>query len=369
LSFLFRVHPDSGPEFFRRIKSMTICKSIVALGLVVASWTITAGLANAQSTALSSPTAIRSNEVTAAIAARDLGDSRLTDHFFAFTGTPGDLLITVESRNLNGDIDVFTAAGMRPLLKFTVYEGRGSAVTKSIYLRKREDLILRVEARTPNDDDGVYRLRFGGSFEPISGGLDAGELAATDSPSLDTEGKSGKKGRRVSSVGARIDEPAPAEVAAAPTPEPEVTEKPEAAATTPRTTSRNTRGRRPVRGRTRPAIEVPAGEKPVPETREETIAAERATVEKPATEPRSTTGRRRAGRRGTPRAVEKPASPPVEESGPRLIIETNDGTMINRYMTSVRRVTVENGRVVVVGKDGKVETFQLASIVKMSVEP
>ncbi len=349
---------------------MTLRKSIVVLGLLVTSWLLAAGSVSAQSTALSSPTAIRSNEVTGGIVARDLGDSRLTDLFFAFTGTPGDLLITVESRNLNGDVDVFTAAGMRPLLKFTLYEGRGSAVTKSIYLRKREDLILRIEARTPNDDEGVYRLRFGGSFEPISGELAAGELDATDSTSLETEGKSGKKGRRVSSVGATIYEP-PAEVAAAPTPEPEVTEKP-AAETTPRTTSRNTRNRRPVRGRSRPATEVPAAEKPVPETSEEPTASERTTAEKPAPEPRPTTGRRRTGRRSastSTRPVEKPASTPVEESGPRLIIETSEGTMINRYMTSVRRVTVENGQVVVVGKDGKVEKFQLAIIVKMSVEP
>lgn len=349
---------------------MTIRKCIVALGVLVAGWGLAAGLASAQSTVSSAPTAIRSNEVTGAIAARDLGDSRLTDHFFAFTGTPGDLLITVESKNLNGDIDVFTAAGMRPLLKFTVYEGSGSVVTKSIYLRKREDLILRVEARTPNDDEGIYRVRFGGSFEPISGGFDDSEIAAIGSPSLEPEGKSGKKGRRVSSVGARVDEPAPAEIVAAPTPEPEATEKPAVAESTPRTPSRNSRGRRPVRGRTRPATERPAAEKPASEPVEEPTSGERTTVEKPPSEPRSTAGRRRAGRRSaSPRSVERPASPPVEESGPRLIIETNDGTMINRYMTSVRRVTVENGQVVVVGRDGKVERFQLANIVKMSVEP
>jgi len=351
--------------------SMRISKSIIILGVWLAYSCLGAGLINAQSTVSSTPTAIRSNEVTGGIAARDLGDSRLTDHFFAFTGTPGDLLITVESRNLNGDIDVFTAAGMRPLLKFTLYEGSGSSVTKSIYLRKREELILRVEARTPNDDEGIYRLRFGGSFEPITGGLDPGEIAATNpsAETISTDGKSGKKGRRVSSVGARIDEP-PTEVAATPTPEPEVTDKPAPEVVTPRTTSRNTRGRRPVRGRTRPTTEAPVVEKPASQPSEVPSESATAAVEKPATEARTTTGRRRPGRRGTsPRVVEKPAAPPVEESGPRLIIETNDGTMINRYMTGVRRVTVENGQVVVIGKDGKVERYQLANIVKMSVEP
>ena len=58
-----------------------------------------------------------------------------------------------------------------------------------------------------------------------------------------------------------------------------------------------------------------------------------------------------------------------EESGPKLIIETNDGTFIDRFMSSVRRVTVENGQVVVVGKDGKVQRVPLASVVRMTIAP
>ena len=129
-----------------------------------------AASARAQSTDIAWPSPVRSNEVVGKISARDIGDPRLTDHFYAFTGTPGDVLITVDSRNLNGDIDVFTFTGLRPLLKFSVYAGSSSPTTKSIYLRKTEDLILRVEGRTPNDDEAVYRLRFGGSFAPITFG-------------------------------------------------------------------------------------------------------------------------------------------------------------------------------------------------------
>src|SRR5687767_9672111 len=77
----------------------------------------------AQSTDITAPTPIRNHDVFGAIAPRDLGDARLTDHFYAFTGTPGDLLITIEGRNLNGDVDVFTAAGLRPLMKFSLYAG------------------------------------------------------------------------------------------------------------------------------------------------------------------------------------------------------------------------------------------------------
>src|SRR5215211_7898047 len=118
----------------------------------------TATVSFAQSLDVGTPTPVRSNSVTGRIAARDLGDSRSTDHYYAFTGTPGDLLITIQSTNLNGDLDVFTAVTLRPLLKLTLYAESTAAVTKGIYLRKREDLIVRVEARSPNDDEGTYRL-------------------------------------------------------------------------------------------------------------------------------------------------------------------------------------------------------------------
>jgi hypothetical protein len=320
------------------------------------------------------PSPVRTNEVTGTITARDIGDPRLTDHYYAFTGTPGDVLITIDSRNLNGDVDVFTSSGLRPLLKITVYSSNSSPITKSIYLRKREDLILRVEARTPNDDDGTYRLSFGGSFEPITGGpllaeaQPAGEEPIASAPP--------RRGRRVSSVGARIDEPPAPEVAAAPTPEPTPAEssptstpvetevksdsREEARVVPPRAPTRPPRGRRGPTRRTRttpaPRVEEPA----------ETTAR----VEEPAAAP-APAARRSTKKGGTARRNIEPETSvePTAETGPRLIIETNDGTLINRYMSSVRRVTVENGQVVVVGKDGKIERIALTSVLRMSIAP
>src|ERR1043165_5320882 len=150
--------------------------------LFAVAWLLLAiGSVSAQSIDPNAPSPVRSNSITGRIAARDLGDARLTDHYYALTGTPGDLLITVNSTNLNGDIDVFTATTLRPLLKVTLYAESSTPVTKGIYLRKREDLILRVEARSPNDDEGTYRLSFGGSFEPIVGGPD---IAETETPTV-----------------------------------------------------------------------------------------------------------------------------------------------------------------------------------------
>lgn len=325
---------------------------------------VTTVLSFGQSVDVGSPTPVRSNTVRGKIVARDLGDSRLTDHYFAFTGTPGDLLITIQSTNLNGDLDVFTAVTLRPLLKLSLYAESTTPVTKGIYLRKREDLILRIEARSPNDDPGTYRLYFGGSFEPLPGGPDIAEAEAEPSPE---PAATGQKGRRVSSVGARIEEPAPpiTEVAAAPTPaptpeptpeakpvetpKPAVTEKSTAETEPAKTTPppRNTRGRRPAPRSQPPAPkETPPRNEPAPAVRAE--ETKRATAE-PKPKP--------------------PAPEPEPEVGPRLIIETNDGTLINRSMSTVKRVTIENGMVVVTGKDGKISRMLLINVVRMQIQP
>jgi hypothetical protein len=330
------------------------------LVLLLTSW---ASIAFGQSTDIAWPSPVRLNELRSTIPARDLGDPRVTDHFYAFTGTPGDVLITVDSRNLNGDIDVFTFTGLRPLLKFTVYASNSSPITKSIYLRQREDLILRVEGRTPNDDEATYRIHFGGAFQPITSGPLAEHEDALE-PVTAAEASS-RGGRRVSSVGARIEEPR-TEVAEAPTPEPTPVEpsEPEPKTVTTRPTTRGARSRRPPARRARPAPTPKPAETTAQGETETKSTAETAETEIPATV-------RRPTRRGkTARGAPKP--PPVQEpedSGPRLIIETSDGTFVDRYMGTVRRVTVENGQVVVLGKDGKIQRIPLSSVVRMTIAP
>jgi hypothetical protein len=334
------------------------------LVLLLTSW---ASIAVGQSTDIAWPSPVRSNEIRGTIPARDLGDPRVTDHFYAFTGTPGDVLITVDSRNLNGDIDVFTFTGLRPLLKFTIYAESSSPVTKSIYLRQREDLILRVEGRTPNDDEATYGIHLGGSFEPIT----SGPLAEHEDALKPTTAAiaSSKGGRRVSSVGARIEEPR-TEVAETPTPEPTPIEPSEAEPkiATAKPTTRGSRSRRPAARRTRPAARPKPAAKPKPEETSEKgeteskSAPESTETETPATAKPPTRRAKSARRAAKPPPVQEP-----EDSGPRLVIETSDGTLVDRYMGSVRRVTVENGQVVVVGKDGKIQRIPLASVVRMTI--
>ena len=171
----------------------------------------------AQSIDISYPSPIRTNEVEGTIAARDLGDSRLTDHFYAFTGTPGDVLITVKSNNLNGDVDLFTAGSLRPLMKFTIYAENSSPATRAIFLRKREDLILRVQARSPNDDEGMYQIRLGGSFQPIAGDDPLAETGVQQR--TQPQWLRGTGSRRVSSVEPPRNHPVREELRL-PTPEP-----------------------------------------------------------------------------------------------------------------------------------------------------
>jgi hypothetical protein len=327
-----------------------------------------AGHIKAQSTDVAWPSPIRSNEVRGTISARDVGDPRVTDHFYAFTGMPGDVLITVDSRNLNGDIDVFTAANLRPLLKFTVYADSSALFTKSIYLRKQEDLIVRIEGRTPNDDEATYRLHLGGAFAPITSGPLAEHEDALEHSTV-AEGLS-KDGKRVSSAGARIDEP-PGEVAETPRPEPTpgASSESEAKTAAAKPTPKYTRPRRPMTRKTRPVVTP----KPVKTPPDETVAKDEA-GEKPTAETTETktadVPARPARKSRTSRATPKPAAAePTENSGPRLIIETSDGTLVDRAMGGVRRVTVENGQVVVIGKDGKIQKIPLASVVRMTIAP
>ncbi|HEV7375823.1 MAG TPA: hypothetical protein VGN95_13975 [Pyrinomonadaceae bacterium] len=291
----------------------------------------------AQSTDMEYPTLVRSNELSGTIVPRDLGDPRLTRYFYSFTGTPGDLIVAVESKNLEGDVDVFTASTLRPLAKVSMYAGgTTSNGSKTIYLKTREPLILRVEARTPNDDEGSFRIRFDGAFEPISSDVPDRE------PVVPTV-SSASNGRRVTATGARIDEPEPAAATTQPEIETPTMPKTETPAPAETTTARAT---------------TPAPPRPrTPRTRRTRTPIPRTTRTRP-----SPTARR------TPTPVE-PAPAVEPASGPRLIIEMRDGMRVERYMTTVRRVTVENGQIVVITKDGKVDRQPMSNVLRMAIEP
>jgi len=327
-----------------------------------------AGGVAAQSSDPSLPTAVLSNEVAAKIVALDLGDARMTRHYYAFEGTPGDLIISINSRNLNGDMDVFTAVSFRPLMKISIYANTiPPEVTKSIYLRTRQILILRVEARTPNDDDGNYRIRFGGAFAQFSGGIPVAENAEETS-----EVASSRPGtRRVSSVGATIAEP-PAETPVAspePTPSTETAaEKPADEADTKKAAPKTSARTKPAKSTARnPRRRPPARTKPKPKVDSEAAKTETEEPKKSVTE-----GEEKPAVTNVEKpAEEKPATQELSAPslGTRLVIEEKDGTRIDRPMSTIRRVIVEGNQIVIVLKTGRTERISMSNIIRMAIEP
>ncbi|HEU5238459.1 MAG TPA: hypothetical protein VFU37_15110 [Pyrinomonadaceae bacterium] len=324
----------------------------------------------AQSTEQSLPTPVLSNEINGKIKALDLGDPRLTRHYYAFEANPGDLLITVDSKNLNGDIDIFTAVTFRPLMKATVYaSSQAPESAKGIYLRTHQILILRVEARTPSDEPGTYHIRFGGTFEQFSGGIPVAEASSAESEEAPEKGGA----NRLTSVGATIPRPPTETIAESaepkPTPSPETSaEKPaEETATAKKTTSTTSRrsSRTPPRRTNRPApAKSTAARKaePAKPTGTETEIS-KPVEEKPAEE----------------RPVEKPVetNPPAKKTKPqevvlpgaRLIIEQKNGDKIDRPMSTVRRVIVEGNMIVIVMKNGRIDRIPMSDVTRMAIEP
>ena len=342
-----------------------------------------AGPVAAQSEDIEYPTPVRETVVDGRIAPRDLGDARLTRHFYVFTGTPGDLYVTLEGANLEGDIDLFLANGLRPVLKIGLYAaGSTTTTTKNAYLKRRETVIVRVEARTPDDQPGIYKISFKGAFE-IYGGPARTPPPAIASATPVTEANS----VRVNSAGARIDPPAPPQ----PKPTPAVVAavaKP--AKATPRrnrvpplkasATALPTDEPPPPDVATKPrpsrAPKVPKA-KPVPPITDDTPTVATLPDDAPpppvVSKPTRTPKNRPAARPKAPAAtaakpsVTKPAKakPPVIQT--QLIVELKDGTRIVRE--AVRRVTIDQGTIVVVTAEGQIERYSLLEVAKMSVEP
>jgi hypothetical protein len=337
-----------------------------------------AAISRGQSGDQSLPTPVLTNEIGGTIRALDIGDSRQTRHFYAFEAEPGDLAITVNSRNLNGDVDVFTAVTFRPLLKISIYANTiPPEVSKGVYLRTHQILILRVEARSPDDDPGSYRITFGGSFQPFRGGIPVAENI--ESPETTTS----RNGRRLSSVGATLPQPAEPNPEAARTEErPPDTEaaketetKPEPKPKPARTTTRGSaRNRTPRPPRPKPAdtekpkpesakTETPETEKTKSETpKNERPKTARSKTTKPKVEPKPVAREEKSGE-------SEAAAAPQELPGPHLIIEQKDGTRIDRPMSTVRRVVVEGGTIVVFLKTGKIERVPMSGVSRMSIEP
>ncbi|HEX8370329.1 MAG TPA: hypothetical protein VF604_17415 [Pyrinomonadaceae bacterium] len=320
--------------------------------------------AEAQSTNQDFPTPITGSEIAGKIPARDIGDARLTNYFYAFSGAQGDVFINVTATNLNGDIDVFTVGSLRPLTKISLYAGDSATETgRVIYLRKPEKLILRVEGRTPNDNPAIFRIKFAGSFVPLETAA-----AETQEPKLPEIKPDENNNVRVNSVGTII------EIKPKPTPQPKET-----------TAAR-------VEKENKPDKEVKELEnKENEEAKEEeksakVVVADETPKASEETPVKKTPARRRnppaSGTSGTKTPADVTKTPPKttkteppKEPAPnplasvRLIVLFKDGTSLERPMNEVSRVNVDNkGMLTIVLKDGKIERHSILDVAKMTIE-
>lgn len=258
-----------------------------------------------QSTLQDYPTPVTTNEIKGVINARNIGDSRLTTHYYVFDGSQGDIFVNVNTTNFAGDIDIFIEQGLRPLSKIVLYADNPATETgRIIYLRKQERLLLRVQGRTPNDDAAYYQIKFAGSFVALN--------------------------------------------------KDEVSETPELPVVTSSVIAREI----PQKDRSDEAEEtqiVRRNQQP-----EQTEVNRTATVKPPAsTAPPSRTDQ--TTRRDRTRAQDSNA-------GFSLVVEFRDGGTINRSMTDVQRFTVDGGILTVIYKSGAIGRYPMTTVVRIGIE-
>ena len=382
-----------------KIKQL-IYNSVFTLRLGVFAIIILSATSQAQSINQSYPTPITSNEISGQIPARDIGDARLTSYFYTFNAAQGDVFINVVTKNLNGDIDIFTHDNLRPLSKITIYADASEGETgRVIYLRQPTKLILRVEGRSPNDDAAIYRIKFAGSFAPAAAAT--GENQETETPTVKSDNQTDV---RVNSVGTIIEVkpkpvPTPKEIIAEAKKseretKPQSVEKPAVGETVAETKElekpaktekeliaekeKPAETQAEIRNEVKPAVVI-TDELPKIEPAETEITAEtkkdspERDEEKPTeTATEKTVAKAESNTAEKPKKREKPKPvkplPTVALENIRLIILFKDGTRIERPMSEVLRVGVDRGVLTVISKDGAIGRYSILDVEKMTIE-
>lgn len=288
----------------------------------------------AQSSEQDYPAPVTQSDISGTIRPRDIGDSRLTTHYWAFDGQPGDVFINVVTRNLAGDIDVYMADGLRPLTKMVVFADGTSETGRVIYLRQPGRMLLRVQGRTPNDDPATYTIKFAGSFVALA----PGKL-----PKPPSVGDLSDSGVAVSSTGAILPQ------------------KPKPPVATPK----------PISGGSSTAA-VPAKEQP-----------KAAASEKKVTKPDSGVdtifgGKNAKDVTAKPSVSEKSISStkpePKKDAAPdpmanvRLVVSFRDGHTVERPMSEIARFIYANGYLTVALKDGKTYRYAMTDLTSVNVQ-
>lgn len=344
-------------------------------------------VADAQSTNQNFPTPIVSSEISGVIKARDAGDSRLTTLYFAFDAEQGDVFLNIVTKNLDGDIDVFTADNLRPMTKITVFSDNPDGETgRVIYVRQPIRLLLRIEGKTPTDDPATYRIKFAGSFRPLA----ASSVAEVSDPVV--KSRTNDSEIKVNSVGTIIEvKPKPTPTPRAVLPKPEKVpgrvpvagrdddrapsaEMPKPDVTVDSTVAKN---EKPVVVVTEPDFPNPDEPEPKPEPKPETDRPG-----KPARKPKTTAPAKKPVEKKSAEKVDKepsekpksdansPPKPldPAELADIKLVILFKDGKKIERQMSEVIRFGVDRGVLTVVARDGDIARYSMLDVEKITIE-
>lgn len=355
----------------------------VNVRILAAVFLLASASAIAQSTDQMFPTPVRTSEINGTIKARDIGDSRLTTYYYTFEGDQGDLFINIQSSNFTGDIDVYAKEGMRPLTKVVIYADISpqNETGRVVYLRKPETIILRIQGRSPGDDNADFRIKFAGSFAASK----AKDIDLPDMPKVDTAVAGSVP---VNSVGTRIPSPQEPE---RPVGEPAATaKKEEAKADKAETPSAEDQAGVSKDERSADADDDAKASKlkvVVTDPTEDTVKPSEPSSVKTAAvpRPRSARTRRKAAPARTaknvpppaegnaadatqPRKEEKKSRPADPMASVRLVVYFKDGSKVERTMSDVLRFSVERAILTVISKDGSIGRYNMIDVQKVSIE-
>ncbi len=369
----------------------SIYRGSVFRGLILAFLLAGFGVsAFAQSALQDHPTPLTRSDVEATIKARDVGDARLTSHYYWFNAGQGDVFINWTSRNFAGDVDLFVQNGLRLLTKIVVYADFGEVETgRVIYLRKPERLLLRVQGRTPNDEAAIYRLKFAGSF--IAAAADENDI-----PVMPTVGESVAGAVRVNSVGTilpPLSKPVETKSATDSSTVDPPAEKAEAGKSDVEKQGDAKRGALEEKTDA-PKLEVIVDDPTKKETPAKTTSRERpprrtrtnrrAPVKTAAAQAAKESSDAKSSEKDANAGDETEAQKTIKEEAPaekskssanvdplanvQLVILFKDGSRIERPLPEVFRFTVDRGVLTVVAKDGRVGKYQMVDVAKVTIE-
>lgn len=343
--------------------------TLLAIVLIAAS-----GNTSAQSSDVMFPTPVRQPVIEGVIQPRPIGDSRLTTLYFTFDGDQGDLFVNLKTQNFTGDLDLYLAAGLKPLTKIIVYADSGERETgRVIYLRKPERLILRLEGRAIGDEEARFQIKFAGGF-----------IASTlpDAPGLPRVPKAVLAENLPAEPKRRENRPQTVQNSSEPSDSDDkiadkLDETPGETPNSPANTDDQRKSSSAAKPKVTPEVVVSdplagkataADEKTEPKPEVNPVPPNPRPAEKSAAKRKSTIPSRPQRPKASPRSVEKETPPADPLANVRLIIRFRDGSIIERPLPEVLRFSVERGVLTVIMRNGTIGRYSMLEVANVTIE-